>query len=892
MPSNLVAVADNSSLSLNWDASSEPDLDGYNIYRSIDGGDDVLIATLTTSSSGFVDYGFGTSQPHTYRVTAIDTSSNESEPGEYTVAAVTPPGTLDFSPTSGTNRPNIILVMADDQGWGDTGYNGHPFLLTPVLDEMAANGFVFNRFYAAAAVCSPTRASVMSGRNPMRSKVTNHGRYMRGHLEKALPATLKAAGYVTGMFGKWHIGSGQPNSPVNPSGLGFDEWVIGLNYFDNSPYLSRNGTIERRTGARGTAVTVTDTIAFLNAHKNSGKPMFAVVWFPSPHKPHDEVSDHPGRYTGDPDKGYFQEITLLDEQLGRLRDCLKNNGIEQNTLIWYCSDNGGLLSASSGGRGKKASTYEGGFRVPGIIEWPGRNLKGSSNVPVVTSDMYPTLLALTGSMVENPLPLDGIDIAEIIEGIQYSRSPIGFWQSFQGGQSTPSDTILSAIKVKQGNGDPLPHNATRIKKDVDKFSQHTETLSTGNVVWLDWPWKLHRRTDGTVYELYNLETDPNEQLDRAGDPVYAQRLSDMKEALHNWQTTMIRSLNGADYGQTPAWLPMNQEEGLEVFNTKGLMRGELLNMANSTSHWVMGRHSRGVILDGVDDKLSIPYEKLQPAVGSNARTVVAWIRTTGMGREVKWGDTAVAGGLWDIEINSAGRLNLDVFEGSITGTSDLRDGSWHHIAVVLPHEIAKPSVTNALFYIDGTNETISASVSRVVKTSNSKIIMGGLRNSALVVDEFRYFPRALNPEEIMTLYSASNQTAAAWHYSHYGEMETINWFADTEPDGLNDLQEYAFGHNPRAVDGEERPLVSLYNPSTRRFEVSFARRRDGTHDLTYVVQVSDDLQTWELPFSVKSIAPHPELDDGGFDWVTIESDSTIDENDALFVRVQAILENG
>ena len=104
---------------------------------------------------------------------------------------------------------------------------------------MASEGFVLDRFYAAAPVCSPTRASVMTGRNPIRTKVTNHGRYMRPH-EQTIAESLQAAGYVTGIFGKVHLGSGQPDSPCNPTGMGFDEWVIGLNFFDNDPYLSRN----------------------------------------------------------------------------------------------------------------------------------------------------------------------------------------------------------------------------------------------------------------------------------------------------------------------------------------------------------------------------------------------------------------------------------------------------------------------------------------------------------------------------------------------------------------------------------------------------------------------------------------------------------------------------
>ncbi|MCP3986036.1 MAG: sulfatase-like hydrolase/transferase, partial [bacterium] len=188
-----------------------------------------------------------------------------------------------------TAPPHIILVMADDQGWGDTGYNGHPFVKTPAMDAMAREGFVFDRFYAAAPVCSPTRASVFTGRHPIRSNVLDHGRYLRPH-EDTLAEALKRAGYVTGMFGKYHLGSGQPDSPANPGAAGFDEWVIGLNFFDNDPYLSRNGTVEHREG-KGSVLLVDDAIAFLEEHAKSSQPMFAVVWFPSPHDPFKEVPD-------------------------------------------------------------------------------------------------------------------------------------------------------------------------------------------------------------------------------------------------------------------------------------------------------------------------------------------------------------------------------------------------------------------------------------------------------------------------------------------------------------------------------------------------------------------------------------------------------------------------
>jgi len=444
-----------------------------------------------------------------------------------------------------SGKPNIILVMADDQGWGDTGYNGHPFVKTPALDAMAGEGFVFDRFYAASPVCSPTRASVMTGRYPIRAKVTNHGRYMRPH-EQTIGEALKAAGYVTGMFGKSHLGSGQPDSPCNLSAMGFDEWTIGLNFFDNDPYLSRNGKVEHRRG-KGSVILMDDTIEFLNKHKDGNRPIFTVVWFPSPHDPHQELPGGPSLYDGQEKAGYYREITLLDQQLGRLRRELKSMGIADNTILWYCSDNGGLVTATSGGRNRKGSIYEGGLRVPAIIEWPAGKLKGRTAVPVWTCDIYPTLMAMAGVQLDAPHPLDGMDVSDIIGGKTSKRSkPMGFWHNFQAGQATWSDRILKAVMEKQQAGAPLPHDPPRIRKDVDEFPQFPEDISTGHAAWNDWPWKLHR-INGKKYELYNLADDPMETTDHSTDSQHQQRRERMKRELDTWMRSVVRSLNGEDY---------------------------------------------------------------------------------------------------------------------------------------------------------------------------------------------------------------------------------------------------------------------------------------------------------------------------------------------------------
>lgn len=449
---------------------------------------------------------------------------------------------------SGTpSKPNIILVMADDQGWGDVGYNGHPFVKTPALDAMAREAFVFDRFYAGAPVCSPTRASVMTGRSPIRTKTTNHGRYMRPQ-EQTIAETLKGAGYATGIFGKVHIGSGQPDTPCNPGGMGFDEWVIGLNFFDSDPYLSRNGKVERREG-KGSVILMDDALDFLGRHSGRDRPVFAVIWFPSPHDPHEEAPDGPELYKGEKDAGYYREITLLDQQLGRLRGGLRDMGMAENTILWYCSDNGGLVRESSGGREKKGSIYEGGLRVPSIIEWPAGKLRGRSSVPVATFDMYPTLMAMAGLKTDFPHPLDGIDATAIIAGKTEGRGkPMGFWHGFQDGQSTHSDAILKAIMEKQRVGAPLPHDRPRMLKDVNDFPRFPAGSTKGHAAWNDWPWKLHR-IDGKKYELYNLADDPMEKTDLSGQPGQKQRLDEMSKELGSWMASVIGSLNGEDYKQ-------------------------------------------------------------------------------------------------------------------------------------------------------------------------------------------------------------------------------------------------------------------------------------------------------------------------------------------------------
>lgn len=457
---------------------------------------------------------------------------------------------------SAAKAPNIVLVMADDQGYGDTGYTGHPFVKTPELDAMAKDSVVFDRFYAAAPVCSPTRASVLTGRHPMRTNIPNHGHYMRPH-ENTLPEALKSAGYVTGHFGKWHIGSVQPDSPTSPGQIGFDEWLTGLNFFDRDPYLVKDGTYVQLEG-QGSVLTMDATIDFLKTHKDGDKPMFAVTWFPAPHDPHKEVPvDFPGGdnlYNNleskhgikDRLRGYFLEITLLDQQVGRLRKALRDMDIADNTIVWYCSDNGGLVKESSGGRAKKGSIYEGGLRVPALIEWPGKLKHKVIDTPTYTSDIYPTLLNIAGAKVKNQPTLDGVDLAPIIAGKQKERPAMGFWHQYTGGQSTWSDKTIKELMDAQQAGKPSPF-PERLLKNVNEFPELDRSNFNGHAAWTQWPWKFHRiEKKGKVkVELYNLADDPMEENDLAKKE--SQKAKQMLKELEGWQNSVFDSWEGKDY---------------------------------------------------------------------------------------------------------------------------------------------------------------------------------------------------------------------------------------------------------------------------------------------------------------------------------------------------------
>ena len=414
------------------------------------------------------------------------------------------------------DRPHVVLVMTDDQGWGQTGYNGHPILKTPNLDAMAANGLRFDRFYAAAPVCSPTRAAVLTGRTNDRTGVPSHGNALRLQ-EKTLSAALKKAGYATGHFGKWHLnglrGPGVPvlkDDPYGPRAFGFDRWLSVTNFFDMDPIMSREGAFEEFDGD-SSEIIVAEALKFIGKEVATGKPTFSVIWFGTPHNPFraSEEDCAPFAELDGQSKEHYGELVAMDRSIGTLREGLKKIGVSDNTIVWFTSDNGGLpkIEPSTVGklRGFKGSVYEGGLRVPGIIEWPDGIKPRVTEYPACSMDIFPTIAEIVGLPAESRLlPQDGTSLKPLFEKeIGKRESPIGF--SFLG----RSALVDNDYKIVRSGG----------KKGKGKRGLDTQ--------------------------LYNLTSDPSESKDlSAAKPALAKA---MGKRLDQWLGSVQASVRGADY---------------------------------------------------------------------------------------------------------------------------------------------------------------------------------------------------------------------------------------------------------------------------------------------------------------------------------------------------------
>jgi len=419
-----------------------------------------------------------------------------------------------FSTTQGRGRrekPNFLFILVDDMGWSQLGCYGSDFYRTPNIDALAAEGMRFTDAYAAAPVCSPTRASIMTGKYPARLHLTDfiagnsfpYAKYTQPRWQKFLPLrevtigeALGQQGYVTASLGKWHLSQAKrpPESlPYNPDRQGFDRTLITYkpDSRDNPEEDPHNvGQITDRA------------LEFIEDHTE--EPFFLLVSHNSIHSPLLGRRELVGRYRKKP--GVDDEannpvlaamIEDLDSSVGRLLDKLDESGLAEDTVVIFFSDNGGLKRAASQYplRSGKANLYEGGIRVPLIVRWPGKvRRSGICAEPVISTDFFPTILDIAGlRMAENP-ELDGVSLVDLLTERGKPRREALYWH--------------------------YPH-------------YHTSSIGPcgavrrGRYKLIEW-YDLTRSPSGKRYELYDLADDIGESKDiSAAQPGRAERLADL-----------------------------------------------------------------------------------------------------------------------------------------------------------------------------------------------------------------------------------------------------------------------------------------------------------------------------------------------------------------------------
>jgi arylsulfatase A len=425
------------------------------------------------------------------------------------------------------DKPNIIILLVDDLGWKDVGFMGSKYFETPNLDRLAGQSMVFNCAYAACAVSSPTRASIMTGRYPARIGVTdwirarfqlnsdelqapepfeeNEGKQLRtpsnpywmGLDEVTIAEVLKKSGYFTCHIGKWHLGT----DDYYPEKQGFDLNIAGcdmgqpVNYFD--PYRNEKGVGFPDFKPRMEGEYLTDRLAdeLVNVIKNHHDDHFFIsMCYYAVHTPLmakqkiEEKYRQKNPVDGQTNPVYAAMIETLDNAVGKLLDILKKEKILENTMIFFLSDNGGLIGSTDNTplRSGKGYPYEGGIRIPMFVYWNGV-IKPESvcSLPVSTIDIFPTICSIIGSMLPDK-PIDGRDISPVFKGKNIQQVPL-YWH----------------FPHYRGN-DVVPYSIIR-----------------------DGDWKLIKRYEGNEFELYDLHNDIGEQKNMVNEnPAKVKELND------------------------------------------------------------------------------------------------------------------------------------------------------------------------------------------------------------------------------------------------------------------------------------------------------------------------------------------------------------------------------
>jgi len=426
---------------------------------------------------------------------------------------------MAISSSSLCGKPNVVMLLADDLGYQDIGCYGGP-VKTPALDQLAEGGTRFSDFYSGCAVCSPSRAVLLTGRHHIRAGVYSwiYDQTQNSHLlerEITLAEILKQAGYATAHVGKWHLGlpTEERNKPT-PSEHGFDYWFATANNaapsHRNPVNFIRNGKAVGEIEGYSAQIVVDEAIDWLNRTERDA-PFFLNVWFHEPHAPIAAPDGIVSEYGSLEDKAaiYSGTIDNTDRAIERLLAKLQEIDAPENTLIIYGSDNGSYREDRTGGlRGRKGMNWEGGIRVPGIFHWPGTiRANRLEQTPAGLVDVLPTVCGLLGLDTPQGVHLDGSDLSALLkgEGRNFNRHQPLFWHL---------QKARPIVAMRDG--------------DYSLVAEPDFELSTHNM--FDEAWIPAIKSGGYKnFQLFNLRSDPNQEVNLADR--YPERVERLKKAL-------------------------------------------------------------------------------------------------------------------------------------------------------------------------------------------------------------------------------------------------------------------------------------------------------------------------------------------------------------------------
>lgn len=401
-------------------------------------------------------------------------------------------------------RPNIVILLADDLGYGDVTYNPHhdKHAKTPNIDRLAKDGVIMTEGYVTAPNCAPTRAALMTGRYQQRFGFyePSHSRAGIPTDEIMIPAVIAEGGYTSGIFGKWHLGYAPEDNPVEK---GFDTFYGflghgGHDYFDLSApaegepvyqAIRRDHEVIDDEGYLTRRITE-EAIDFIKQNKD--EPFFAYVAYNAPHTPMQAPEEYIARYdTGDEVRNtYLAMVEIMDEGIGEIIDTLKAEGEYENTLIFFLSDNGGASANKSNNsplRGFKQLMYEGGIHVPFVVVWPDELEAGTqSDVPVTCMDIFTTMAAVAGVEVPNDRPIDGKNLLPAVRGEVEQLHEQLFWSQSRRNQEHWAVRVGDMKRVTNRDRPGLFNLAEDMSEENDLIRKDAQTAQDLEALFRTW----------------------------------------------------------------------------------------------------------------------------------------------------------------------------------------------------------------------------------------------------------------------------------------------------------------------------------------------------------------------------------------------------------------------